>query len=225
MRRSFSVRVKLEWRRLLRPGSLDRPTVIRLVLGTLLVANVAAAWFVFHPPGGSLEDLQVQIVTTRQQILAREQSIARLRRTSDKTADAKRIGDEFLNQYFLPRKNAYSLLELELAAAAKASNIRAKDRTFSYEPVEGSDTLGMLTITANFEGAYADLVTFANQLDRARRLVIIEALQAQPIQGTPTLAITMKLDAFFRFEEAQADVGAQAAAEAGEQSTTAEVRR
>jgi Tfp pilus assembly protein PilO len=206
MRRNFSVSAHLDWRQFLHRGSWGRPTVLRLVLGTLLVANVAAAWFVFHPPGGTFEDLEGQILSTRQQMVARQQSIDRLRRTSAKTEKAKLAGDEFLNQYFLPRRHAYSLLEMELGEAAKAAAIKAKDRTYSYEAVEGSDTLGMLTITANFEGTYADLVAFVNQLDRARRLVIVESLQAQPVQNSPVLAITMKLDAFFRFEGPQDNV-------------------
>jgi hypothetical protein len=44
-------------------------------------------------------------------------------------------------------------------------------------------------------------------------LLILESLQAQPIQGTQVLAITMKLDAFFRFEGPQDDPRAQAEAE------------
>ena len=225
MRRSFKVPVNFDWRKLLRPGSMDRPTMLRAGIGVLLLLNVIGAWFVFHPPGGSLEDLRAQIVTTRQEILARQQSIERLRRTTDKTENAKRAGDDFLDQYFLPRQHAYSLLELELAAAAKSSGIKAKDRTFSYEPVEGSDTLGMLTITANFEGTYSDLVNFVNQIDRARRLVIVESLQAQPIQGSPTLAITLKLDAFFRFEGSQDEGRAQAETEAAKPVAVTEARR
>jgi Tfp pilus assembly protein PilO len=213
MRRNFSVSANFDWRRLLRPRSLDRPTVVRIVLGTLLALNVAGLWFVFHPPGGSFEDLEGQIVTTRQQIAARQLSIERLHRTGDKTEQAKLAGEQFLNQYFLPRRHAYSLLEIELGAAARTAGIHAKDRTFSYEPVEGSDTLGMLSITASFEGTYADLITFVNQIDRAQRLLILESLQAQPIQGTQVLAITMKLDAFFRFEGPQDDPRAQAEAE------------
>jgi Tfp pilus assembly protein PilO len=224
MRRNFNVTANLDWRRLLRRGSLDRPTLVRLALGALLLANAAAAWFVFHPPGGSFEDLEGQIVITQQQIAAQQQSIDRLRRTSDKTEKAKLAGDAFLNQYFLPRRHAYSLLEVALGEAAKATGIKVKDRTFSYEPVEGSETLGMLTITANFEGTYADLVSFVSQLDRAKRLVIIESLQAQPVQGSPQLAITMKLDAFFRFEGPQNDA-AQAGGGAAKPATTAEVRR
>src|SRR5664279_3695725 len=190
MRRNFSVPANLDWRQLLRPRSIDRPTLVRIVLGVLFAANVAAAWFVFHPPGGSLEDLQTQIITTRQQIVARRLSIERLHRTGDKTEKAKLAGEEFLNQYFLPRRHAYSLLEIALGEAAKASGIHPKDRTFSYEPVEGSDTLGMLTITANFEGSYSDLVNFVNQIDRAQRLIILESLNAQPVQGSQVLAIT-----------------------------------
>jgi Tfp pilus assembly protein PilO len=225
MRRNFNLPANLDWRRFLRPGSLDRPTVVRIVLGTLLAANVAAAWFVFHPPGGSLEDLQSQIATTRLQIVARQKSIERLNRTSDKTAQAKLAGEQFLDQYFLPRRHAYSLLEIELGSAAKAANLRVKERTFSYEPVEGSDTLGMLTITANFEATYADLISFVNQVDRAKRLIIMESLNAQPVQGSQVLAINMKLDAFFRFEGPEDVTLAAAEAEAAKQVPTREVRR
>lgn len=216
MRRNFRVPANIDWRRFLHPGSLDRPTVVRLVLGTLLLANVAAAWFVFHPPGGSLEDLQAQIVATRREIIARQQSIERLHRTSDKTEKAKLAGEDFLSQYFLPRRHAYSLLETALEAAARAGGIKAKDRTFSYEPVEGSDTLGMLTITANFEGTYADLIAFVNQIDRAQRLIILESLTAQPVQGSQTLTINMKLDAFFRFDGPENDALAEAGPEAAQ---------
>lgn len=225
MRRNFSVPANLDWRQLLRPRSIDRPTLVRIVLGVLFAANVAAAWFVFHPPGGSLEDLQTQIITTRQQIVARRLSIERLHRTGDKTEKAKLAGEDFLNQYFLPRRHAYSLLEIELGAAAKAANIHAKDRTFSYEPVEGSDSLGMLTITANFEGTYADLITFVNQIDRAQRLIILESLNAQPVQGSQVLAITMKLDAFFRFDGQEDDALAQAGVEGAKPASTREVRQ
>jgi Tfp pilus assembly protein PilO len=224
MRRNFSVPADFDWRRFLHRQAWDRRTILRAALGTLLVANVAAAWFVFHPPGGSFEDLEGQIVSTRQQIVARQQSIDRLRRTSDKTDKARLAGDEFLNQYFLPRRHAYSMLLTELGAASKASGIKAKDHNYTYEAVEGSDTLGMLAITANFEGTYADLVAFVNQIDRARRLVIIESLQAQPVQGSATLAITMKLDAFFRFEGPQDNLAPDEDPPARPVATT-EVRR
>ena len=203
MRRSFNLPVNLDWRRLLPRGRAGRLPVRRILLGTLLVANVAAAWFVFSPPGGSREDLESQLATTRQQILARQSAIARLRHTMDKTDQARLAGDAFLKQYFLPRRHAYSRLEVELGAAASAAGLKDKGRSYSFEPVEGSDTLGMLTITANYEGTYADLIQFLNRVDRAKRLLILESLTAQPLQGSPLLSITTKLNAFFRFDGPQ----------------------
>ena len=205
MRRSFSVPAGFDWRRVLPRGSADRLPMLRIAIGTLVAANLVAAWFVFNPPGGSLEDLDSQIVATRQQIMARQSSIARLHRAMDKTDQARLAGDAFLSQYFLPRRHAYSRLEVELGEAAMAAGIKDKGRSYSYEPVEGSDTLGMLTITAHYEGTYADLILFLNRVDRAKRLLILESLQAQPVQGTPLLAMDMKLNAFFRFDGPQND--------------------
>jgi len=62
--------------------------------------------------------------------------------------------------------------------------------------VEGSDTLEMMLITANFEGGYAELKQFVNLVDKADRLVIMESLNATPQQGGKKLNVMMKLDTF-----------------------------
>lgn len=193
MRRSFSVSLK--------SLAKNRQAAVRAGLGALLAANLAAAWFVFQTPGGSLEQLESEMISTRKQILARQSAIERLKRLTERTRQAREEGDKFLETFFLDRQNAYSTLEVELAAAAKQAGIRAKERTFTYEPIEGSDTLGMLTINANFEGTYADLIEFVNQVDRSKRLLIIESMSAQPQQGGQTLAITVKLNVFFRHSD------------------------
>jgi Tfp pilus assembly protein PilO len=225
MPRSSSWRDHLDWRSL-RAQVRNRASAVRLGLLLLLGLNIGMLYMVFHPPGGTLEDLEDRIVSTRQQILQRQQGIARLKQTIARMTQARGAGEAFLDQYFLPRKHAYSQLEVELDTAAKTASIKSKDRTYSYEPVEGSDTLGMLTITANFEGTYADLIAFVNQLDRSNRLLIIESMQAQPVQGTPVLAINMKIDAFFRFEGAQdASAPATLAGNAVAPAGLGEVRR
>jgi type IV pilus assembly protein PilO len=56
----------------------------------------------------------------------------------------------------------------------------------------------MLTITANYEGAYADLLHFVHEVDRSPRLLIIESLNAAPLQGGGQLSISMKLESFVR---------------------------
>lgn len=181
----------------------DQKTLVRAGLGILTAANLLAAFFVYRTPGGTLAQLEEEIVASRRQLIERERDIGRLKKLVAYTEQARKSGDDFLASYFLPRKHAYSLLEIDLTAAAKAAGIASRERSFNYEPIEGSDTLGLLTINAGFEGSYADLVEFVNQIDRSKRLIILEQLQAQPQLGGNTLQINVKMNAFFRFEGPQ----------------------
>jgi type IV pilus assembly protein PilO len=181
----------------------DPRHAVRLVLGVLLAANLAAAWFAFHTPGGTVEDLERELASKRLQLAARRQAVERLQAQVAKTEAARQSSETFLREYFLPRQHAYSLLEIELANAARRSGVRARERNISYEPIEGSDTLGVLNINANFEGTYADLIEFLYALDRSRRMLILEQLQASPQQSGAVLAMTLKLNAFIRMEGPQ----------------------
>jgi hypothetical protein len=196
MPRSFNFKFDIDWQTL----SRDPKKAVRLVLGTLLGLNLIAAWFVFQTPGGSLEDLEREIVSKRHELVNRQATIQRLQKIVDKCEIAQREGDSFLTSYFLDRPTSSSMLESELDSAAKAANIRPRDRSYSDEPIEGSDTLGIRTINANYEGTYADLIQFINQLDRSKRLLILDQLNAQPIQGTGALAINLKMNVFYREE-------------------------
>lgn len=195
MRRSFKLDLKTHTR--------DPRHAVRLGLGVLLAANLVAAWFVFQTPGGTLAELESDLAAKRKQLIAGQQAVGRLKKVVEQTESARASGDRFLNAYFLPRRHAYSMLEIDLANASRSAGIRAKERTNSFEPVEGSDTLGMLNVNANFEGTYADLIELVNALDRSKRLLIIEQLQATPQQGGTGLAIALKLNAFFRLEGPQ----------------------
>ena len=74
---------------------------------------------------------------------------------------------------------------------------------YNEEEVEGSSELAMLSITAGYEGTYADLLHFLHELDRANRLVIIESLAASPQQGSGVLNITLRLNTFIREAQPQ----------------------
>jgi Tfp pilus assembly protein PilO len=190
MPRSFN----FDWKSIAR----DPKQAVRAVLGFLLLVNLVAAYFVFQPLGGSVESLDGDISQARRDLAAKQQALIRLRAIAGKSAVAREAGDTFMQSHFLDRQSAYSTLESDLGSAAKASGVKARERSFAYEPIEGSDTLGMVTVTANYEGTYADLVEFVYALDRTKRLLIIDSLAAQPQQGGGVLNITLKLNAFFR---------------------------
>ena len=176
-----------------RPGQ-----TVRIILGVLVLANLVAAALVLFPPGGSVEDLQHQMATLESQMSRNQALLERTREHAAAVEKGRSEGDQFLDGYFLERRTAYSTLLTDLASAATASKIKPREYAYSTEPVEGSDTLSMMTITANFEGAYKDVLDFVHQIDQSPRLLIIESLNAAPQQGSNVLTVNMKIDTFVR---------------------------
>jgi hypothetical protein len=66
------------------------------------------------------------------------------------------------------------------------------------EPVEGSETLSQMTISAGYEGTYANLTKFVNLLDKSPRFLIVESMAASPQQTGANLNVSFKLDTFVR---------------------------
>jgi type IV pilus assembly protein PilO len=186
----------------------------RVVLGLLVVANLAAAVILLKPWAGSVSDLEKQAAALRQDLRRGQAALDRLRGIAGKVQTARTDGDGFMASYLLSRRSVSSSLLDDLDQMARRVALRQKEVTFAFEPVEGSDALTKATITAGYEGAYGDLVRFLNLLDHSPRLLIVESLAASPEPAGPLLSITMKLSAFVR--EGGAAPTAQAAAGAQE---------
>ena len=187
MPRNFSLKV---W------GPSNPRSAIRLVLGVLAAANLIAGYFVLRPPGGSSQELQQQVADLRTQIRQQQGALDRTRLMTSKIAIGRGEGDKFMTKYFLPRRSAYSTVMAELNDLASQSKVTAKESANAIEPVDGSDTLDMMQITANFEATYADLVRFVNLIDKSDRLLVMDSLNATPQQGGGKLNVLMKLDTF-----------------------------
>jgi Tfp pilus assembly protein PilO len=170
----------------------------RVALGVLLLATIGAAWIVMYPPGGSADELQKQLAALESQAAARRALLASTRQHVAAVEQGRTEGDKFLNEYFLTRRTAYSTLLSELIDAADRAKIKPKEHAYATEPIEGSDSLSMMSISANYEGTYANLMRFVHEIDRSPRLLIIEALNAAPEQSGGTLNISMKIDTFVR---------------------------
>ena len=179
-------------------GSRDPRLLVRIVLGVLVAANLAAAALVLFPPGGSAEDLQRQMASLQSQISSNQALLERTRQHLAAVEKGRNEGDRFLSGYFLENRTAYSTLLGELYEAANRSKIKPKESSYSDEPIEGSDSLKMLTITYNLDGAYRDVLSFVHELDRSPRLLIIESLTVAPQQGSNVLSVSMKVDTFVR---------------------------
>ena len=193
MRRSFN------FARGLSIASVKDPRVgVRAFLGALLLLNLIAAVILFKPWGGSADDLERQVISLRQQLPQQRASLARTKALAEKVEKARSEGDQFMEKYMLNGRNTYSTIIGELDRAATQVHLTPRERQFNVEPIEGSDTLGIMTISANYEGPYPNLTRFINELDRSPRFMIIESLQASPQPVGAAVNVNFKLNAFVK---------------------------
>jgi len=191
MARNFSIRgVKIQ----------DPRVLMRAAIGVLLAANLAAAVVAFHPFGGGADDLRREQQRLGAQLSQLQQRLASSRVLVNKVNTARSQGDQFLGQYFTSEATTASTILAELTETAKDAGIRMGTAQCSYEPIEGSDTLKMLSTQVGFEGTYANLTKFVNLLDKSPRFMIIESMQAAAPQqqGGQSLNVTLKIDTFVK---------------------------
>jgi Tfp pilus assembly protein PilO len=193
MPRSFSI--PSDWRARL---GKDPRVIARAALGTLLLLNLVAAYAVLQPLGGSAEDLEQELSARQSELHQRQRAMTRLRQLVSKIETARTAGDTFLTQYFLEGRTASSSIIGEITLAAKDAGIQPREHTYSFDPIEGSDTLGMLTVDGNYQGTYRDLLEFVNRLDKSPRFLIMESLSVAPQTGGNLLNIRIKFNAFVR---------------------------
>ncbi len=172
----------------------------------LVAANILAALIVFKPWGGSAEDLAREQADLRLQLTTMKARLAKAKALVTKAESARKDGDNFLSEYTTDRRTTFSTIAAELEHAAQESGMKPRPATYTLEPVEGSDTLSQLTITAAYEGSYANLTKFVNLLDKSPRFLIISNLMAAPQQTTngDLLSVSIRLDTFVREEPGSA---------------------
>src|SRR5215467_2588101 len=101
----------------------DPRVFMRIVIGALVGANLIAAGLVLFPPGGSAESLEQQRATLIGQVRTKQIALDETKRHAEAVDKGRAEGDQFLSDYFLSNRTAFSTLLSELEAAAKQSQI------------------------------------------------------------------------------------------------------
>jgi Tfp pilus assembly protein PilO len=173
--------------------------LVRAALGVLLAANLIAAGFAFHVFGASPQDVDQQLAAARTQLQAGQ---VRLRRTRGLAGNVERGHEQaarFLTSYMTDRRTTYSTIIGAINEIATTAGMKQGDGTIApLEPIEGSQDLDMMSISVNFEGNYAQLLKFVNELDRSPRFLIIESVAVTPRPKGDLLAVNVKLDTFVK---------------------------
>lgn len=180
--------------------SLREPKVlVRAVLGLLLLADLVVSVFAFHLLGDSPADLDARLAALQNNLRAAELRLNKSRALAANMDKSREEGSRFLASYMTTRKHTYSTIDGEINQLASAAGMKVGDLNYALlDPIEGSGDLSMLTITANFEGGYAQLVKFVNMLDRSPRFLLIEGLQVAPQPKGDLLNVAVRLNTFVR---------------------------
>jgi Tfp pilus assembly protein PilO len=200
MPRNFSLPVKFKLPFTIPFRVKDPRVAARVILGVLLVANLAAAVIVFRPFGGSAEDLEREQRQLRQQLDQAQKRLDQSRKLVAKVDQARKEGDQFLEKYVTDRRVTMSTVDEELARIAKESGMTQKGDTKNLEPIDGSDTIQQLTISEIYEGEYASVAKLVNLLDKSQRFLIVSNMVATPKSNSKLLTVTLRLDTFVHVE-------------------------
>lgn len=174
----------------------DPRALLRLAVGLFLAADVIALYLVIWPIGGSPAQLRQQAANMRMAIVQKRALLKRTQLLSSKIETGRVEGDQFVGSYFLPRRQASSMIIAQTDELAGKANVTPKESSFSIDAVDGSDNLQMMQVTANFEGTYQNLIHFINLLDKSDKLLVVEGLNASPQQNGSKLNVMLKLDTF-----------------------------
>lgn len=165
---------------------------------TLLVLNAVALFWCLDPPGGTRQQLSDQMLQVHTQILATRANAARVKNVSSKVQLGYSEGKTFEGKYFLPRRTSYQSVIAELQRMAQASGLEARDSVNTEEPIEGSDDLTLLNVTANFEGTYPSLMRFLYEVDKSPMLLMLDSLGATPQQASGRITVALRFQAIIQ---------------------------
>lgn len=177
---------------------------ITLALAALVLFDALFYLFAIGPLGQSDRERRTAVEMLRRQVRDRSAQVTKLEATVKKIETARTLGDKLVTALTIPRREAFSTVVSTLDEASQKAGVQLRDRALTADPIEGSDTLSMMTVTQGLEGSYESVVKFLNLLDRSPRFIIIERLGAAPQQSGPRqqntslLSVQIKLDTFVR---------------------------
>jgi len=174
----------------------DPRIVMRVLIGALLAANLAMAVIAFKPFGGSADDLRKDQARLSAQLRQLQTNLENSKKHVAKIEIARTEGDDFMSKYIMDKRSAPATMVEELSKAATDAGVRVLPDTFTYEEIEGSDTLQMMSVVAPFEGDYAGLTKMVNELEKSPRFWIIDemSLNAPQQQNQKVVAAQQNLN-------------------------------
>jgi len=201
MPKTFSVAKSIEWKGV----KLNEPRVLaRVLIGALLAANLAAAVIAFKPFGGSADDLRQQERRLSGQLQQMQARLDASKGLVAKMETARTEGDKFISKYIMDARTLAVNTYEEMSKASTDAGVKQLPGTYKFEPIEGSETIKMVSISQGFEGTYANLAKLVNLLEKSPQFLILDTMalnapqQNGPQAGPQLVNVSLTVIAFER---------------------------
>jgi hypothetical protein len=161
---------------------------VKVVVGLLLVLDLAAAAVLFSPLVGSAESRRFEKNSLAAQLTQKNREVQPLRGMDQKVELAKKQIPQFYTERFAARD---SDLAEDLGKIATENGVRILQAKYKQEPAETASIVPV-EIQGDFSGDYLQLVRFINSLERSKMFITVDGIDlASEGAGPVRLQVTM----------------------------------
>jgi Tfp pilus assembly protein PilO len=161
---------------------------LKIAIGAMLVADVAAVAVLFSPLVGSADSRKLEINELKAELTKKTREVEPLRGMDKKIVLAKTQINGFYKDRFAAKD---SDLANELGRLASENGIRIQQAHYKEEDAESSGVIPV-EIEGSFSGDYLQLVRFINALERSKMFITVDGVDlAGENTGQVKLGITM----------------------------------
>jgi hypothetical protein len=173
----------------------DVRTQLLVVVGVLLLFDVAAIVLLVSPAGRSRGARQQEYELLRLQKIAKVQATGPAQGMDQKIAMARDQETQFNSERLAQRYSAMSeqLSRIATGAGVGVSDVKYDERADKSTPA-GYEQIG---ITMQVHGSYEQDLRFINAVERQKMMLMIDAVSFQGMQGE-ALTVSVHLSTFLR---------------------------
>jgi len=170
----------------------QRFTTVAIVLAAL---DVVAVGFLLSPFGRSRSVRELEYADARRELQMKIRDAVPLRGMDKKLDVARQEIADFYRERF---PSQYSAVSSELGKVASETGVRVSQISYDPKPADVPN-LQQVSINANLDGDYLQVVKFINALERDRMFFIVDSLTLAQEQGG-MVRLQLKLETYLRSE-------------------------
>jgi Tfp pilus assembly protein PilO len=176
-----------------------RKSVVRWIVALILAVDFGLlAYNTFRQVPTAAEQKQEENEVGAQLVHIRE-DVKATQSIRDHLGDVRKQSDDFFRRELRPAAKGYSGIVSDLDGVARDAGLHVSGLNFT--PREIADRgVEEIEITGNVEGAYPNLVSFINGLERSESFYVLESLELASATGSE-LRMNIRLRTYFRTQE------------------------